>query len=230
MKVGYGVTASALVSVCLLASACVSSSSAGSAASNTAAQVIPAMKTAVQSAQSVEMSGTGKDGSQKITFDMSFVGRSDLSGTFTENGASLIIEVINNTTYLKINQDFLNLAKLPSSVCATFCGKYVELPATESSQITGSVSLSALTQRAFNSIPASLSKDTSDTFSQATYNGQPVLTAHSDGNTIDVASTGTPYPVLISTSDGDNVVFSHWNSVPPLTAPPASEIISLPSL
>jgi hypothetical protein len=230
MKFGYGVAASALVCVGLLASACASSASPGSAGTKTAAQVIPAMKAAVQSAQSVEMSGSGKDGSQKITFDMSFVGRSDLSGTFTENGATLTIEVINNTTYLKINQDFLDLARLPSSVCATFCGKYVELPASESSQITGSVSLSALTQRAFNSIPASVSKDTGDTFSQATYNGQPVLTAHSEGNTIDIASTGAPYPILISTSDGDSVVFSHWNSVPPLTAPPASEVISLPSL
>lgn len=230
MKISHGVIGCALVSAGLLATACGSPSSSASAGSKTAAQVIPAMKAAAESAQSVQMTGSGKDGSQKLTFDMSFVGSSDLSGTFTENGATLTIEVVSGTTYLKINQDFLNLAKLPASVCATVCGKFVELPASESSQITGAVSLSALTKKAFNSIPASISKDTTDIFTPTTYHGQQVLTAHGDGNTIDVARTGTPYPIFISTSQGDTIVFSDWNSVPPLTPPPASEIISLTSL
>jgi hypothetical protein len=220
----------ALIAAGLLAAACASAPSPATPGSKTAAQVLPAMKTAVQSAQSVRISGSGQDGTQKITFDMNFVGKNDMSGTFTENGATLTVEVVNGATYLKVNQDFLNLAKLPAALCSTVCGKYVELPAAESSQITGAISLSALTQHAFNAIPSSAANDTVDHFVPGTLNGQPVLTAHGDGNTIDVASTGTPYPLLITTSSGDNITFSEWNSVPPLTPPPAAEIISLTSL
>jgi hypothetical protein len=146
------------------------------------------------------------------------------------HGATFTVETINGTTYLEVNRDFLNLARLPASVCSAVCGKYVRLPGAESSQITGAVSLSALTRRAFNAIPSSVTNDTADHFVPGTLDGQPVLTAHDNGNTIDVANTGTPYPLLISTSSGDHLVFSDWNSVSPPTPPPASQVLNLSSL
>lgn len=234
MKLQRVIVLPALLAAGVLASACGSSLSSAShsapPAAQSAAKVVPAMKAAVQSATSLRMTGTGQDGSQKITFDMTFSGSSDMSGTFTENGTTLTILVVSGKTYLKMNQDFLKLAKLPTSLCARVCGKYVELPAAESGQITSAVSLSALTKNAFGSIPSSVSKDTTDYFVPGTFRGQPVLTAHDQGYTIDVARTGTPYPVLISDPSGNNIVFSEWNAVPPMTPPPASQVVSLSSL
>lgn len=185
------------------------------------------MKAAADSATSVRMTGSGKNGSSTLSFDLSFVGNSDLSGSFTENGTRLAIEVVAGRTYIDINQGFLKIADLPASDCAAVCGKWVEVPAAEASQIAGSITLSSLRKQVFGTIPLSASANASLTFVSGTYNGQPVLTAHGGGYTLDVASSGPPYPLFIATPGGDDVTFSEWNSVPALTPPPASEVISL---
>jgi hypothetical protein len=201
-------------------------SSSPSAGTKSAAQIVPAMKAAADSATSVRMTGTTKVNSTTFTYDMSFVGNTDMSGSLTQGSTSLTLEVVAGKTYIKINQGFLSIASLPASDCSSICGKWVEVPTAEASQVTGSFNLSGLRKQVFGTMPSDAIPAGVE-FVPGTYHGQPVLTASGDGYTVDVAKTGPTYPVFISDSTGDDVAFSEWNSVPPLTPPPASEVITI---
>ena len=222
-----------LLAAGLLSAACGGSSAPSGATSRsptvnpyTAAKIVPAMQAAVKSATSVHIAGAIKDNGQQISLDMSFQG-SNASGSVTQGGQSYTILVVDNKAYIKVNPDFLKAANLPSSDCSSMCGKYVSVPQSQMSQLAGSLSLSSITNQFVNSLPASVSHDTTDVFSPATLNGQPVLQLTQGPYTIDVASTGTPYLLYISDSSQGSVTFSQWNSVPPLTPPPAAQIINL---
>lgn len=228
----YRAVVPAMLAACLLVTACSGGSSGPSgsessdSASKPAADLLPRAEAAVKAADSVHMAGTTKNGSQQIRFDLSFYGRTGLSGTITENGDGFSVLTVQGKTYIKASMAFLHFAKVPSGACAAICGKYIELPSSNARQITGSLSMSALSAQAFTKVPAATPKDSSETFVGATYNGQPVLKFSGNGDTIDVARTGTPYPVLIS-APGTVIAFSEWNAVSAPTAPPASSVLSL---
>lgn len=81
-----------------------------------------------------------------------------------------------------------------------------------------------------NTLPSSVSHDTVDRFTPATLDGQPVLKATKGRDTIEVAATGSPYPVLLAESGRGRLTFSEWNAVPPLAPPPANEVITASNL
>ncbi len=159
---------------------------------------------------------------------MSFYGKTGLSGSFTEGGGGFQMLAVGGKTYIKANAAFLKVAKVPGAACATICGKYIELPSSAASQITGSLSLSSLARQAFGKLP-SAAKYARERFVAASYHGQPVLQFRQGKNVLDVAATGTPYPVLIQSS-GDAITFSDWNSVPAPIAPPARKVLNIGQL
>jgi len=234
LRFTLGPAVAAALSAGLLATACGGSAPAAHSPAKTTAKttgdILKEMQSAVKSAKSVHMAGTITSGSQKITFDMSFYGRSDMSGTFDEGSGSASLLMVGSSTYVKASSGFLKAAKLPASLCGTICGKYIELPASDASSITGSLSMSALSSQAFGKIPASTEKATSALFAPASHDGSPVLKLSSKGYTIEVAGTGTPYPVLVMAPGGETVVFSEWNAVPVPAAPPASQVVNLSQL
>jgi hypothetical protein len=205
------------------------SSSSSKAPDTTAAYILPRMETAVHAATSVHMAGSALSGSQQVSFDLSFYGKTGLSGTITEGGATFTVLTANGKTYIRADKAFLKLAKLPAVACATICGKYIELPGAEASQITGALSLPSLVSQAFSKLPATTSLDTSEVFVPATDNGQAVLRFSGGGDTIEVAGSGTPFPVLIAAS-GTSITFSQWNAVTPPQAPPARKVLNLSQL
>lgn len=221
--------AAGLIAACGGSSPSSSSSSSPAAApsptATSAAQILPQMKAAVSSAQSVHMSGSGTSGGQRVTFDVSFFGKSGVDGSVSEQGKTFIILSVGGKTYIKINSDFLKAAGAPASVCARVCGKYIEVPASQARQITGSFTLGSLASQVFAKLPAKLDSS-SVMFTPATYEGQQVLQVTAAGNTISVAATGKPYPLLLKTRSGDNIRFTQWNSVTAPSAPPASEVIA----
>jgi len=104
------------------------------------------------------------------------------------------------------------------------CGRYLSLPASQLGQ-AGSITMSGLMNQLLSKVP-SPKGDTSDVFVRTTVNGQPVLKGSGDGVTVEVAWSGTPYPLLITKAGAGTVTFSQWNAVPPITPPPASDIIT----
>jgi len=189
------------------------------------------MQAAVKTATSVHIVGTAKDGSKTLTLDVSFQG-GNTSGTFSEGGKAATILLIGNKSYIKIDDAFLKLAGVPlrAVVCARLCGKYVLVPASQAAGLGGSFDMAGLDSQFVNALPASFSNDTTEHFTPATLNGQAVLKATQGQDVIEVAASGTPYPVFISEAGQGSLTFSEWNAVPPITPPPASKIISPGSL
>jgi hypothetical protein len=219
-----------VLAVAVLATACGGGSSPSTAPrAKTAAEVLPAMQKAVKTATSVHMVGSAVSGGQKITFDMSFYGKAEMSGTFGEGGGSVLLMVVGRNTYFKLDAGFLKMSKLPAAECSLICGKYLEEPGT-ANQVTGDMSMTSLSSQLFGELPASVTKDKSKLFVPAKLGGQSVLQFRGGGYTIDVAASGTPYPVMVADSSGDNVTFSEWNSVQPSSAPPAGAVVNLSQL
>jgi hypothetical protein len=224
VKLHRYMTVSTLAAAGLLTAACGASPAANP---DTAAKIVPAMQAAVKSATSVHISGSVKDGSQQDTIDMSFAGN-DASGTVSQGGQAYTILLVADKAYVKVDQGFLKAANLPASDCTSMCGKYVAVPGSQISQLTGSLSLARITNQFVSSLPSSVRNDTADVFQKSTFDGQKALKFAQGRYTIDVADTGTPYLLYISdSSNGNNLTFSQWNSVPPLTPPPASEVITI---
>jgi hypothetical protein len=224
MKLGHGVIASALVSAGLLVAACGSSSAP--AGSKTAAQIVPAMETAIKAASSVHTSGTVVQGSQKISIDVSLNG-TDISGTISDGSKSFTIVVSDGKAYVQITQSYLKSAGIPVADCSSLCGKYVQSPASEAAEFAP-FTMSSLMNEIVKDLP-SAAGDTTDMFEPATFKGQPVLRFSQGGSTVDVARTGAPYLLFISsTAQGSaqgSLTFSEWNSVPAVTPPAPSQII-----
>jgi hypothetical protein len=194
--------------------------------SKTAAQIAPAIKAAMVAASSVHISGTAGEGSQQVGIDASLNG-TGISGTFSVNGAPFTIVVADGIAYVRLNSSDLESTGLPASDCVLLCGKYVQATASDAAQFAP-FSLSRLMKEMLKAIP-SAAGGTTELFEPASFRGHPVLQLIDAEYTIDVARTGTPYPLFISSSapgsGHGSLAFSDWNSVPPVTAPAASQIV-----
>jgi len=210
--------------------ACDSTSSPGAAArSEPAGQVIANVRRAVAGARSVHLTGQEKRGTTLVTLDVSFSG-DEVAGSVGENGTTYDVLALGSNVYVKVDPSILQLGQLPASLCAHFCGHYVELPASTVEKVTGNVSMSSVTAQAFSGALASAAKKPGAKFEPATVAGTSVLEYRSNGYTLAVASTGPAYPVLYTGPDGSHMTFSDWNSVRLPGPPPASQVVSLSQL
>jgi hypothetical protein len=207
-------------------------SSGKSSGSEPAGQVLTNVRSEAKAAKSVHISGSVKQGSTTIVLDMSFDGP-DFFGTVREGAANVDMLALSGKIYVKLTSAFLKTAKLPSSVaatvCAKYCGRYVELPASDAAQLTGNVGMTELVNEAFSAKMVTQAKQSSVEFKPATVDGQPVLQASQDGYTFDVTRGSAHYPVVWA-GKGQRIVLSEWNSVTLPAPPPATDVISLSSL
>jgi hypothetical protein len=211
---------------------CGSSSPSGSSASEPAGKVLANVRSLGLAAKSVHISGSVKQGSTTVTLDMSFDG-SDFFGTVQEGATTIDMQRLGGKVYVKLTSAFLKTADVPSSVagtvCAKYCGHYVQLPASDAAQLTGKLSMGQLVNQAFSAKAVADAKQTNVEFVPATLDGRSVLQASQGGYTFDVTSGSAHYPVLWA-AKGQRIEFSDWNSVTLPAPPPASDIISLSSL
>jgi hypothetical protein len=219
-----------LLAAGVLAAGCGGTGGSGAASTTpgaeSPAELLPAMQAAADAAQSVHVAGTVPEGSQTDTVNMSLAAPGDASGSITQGGNTVTVDVVGGNYYVEITPGLLQFAKVSPPDCGTVCGKYVQLPASEASPFTGDFTIKQLFTDAFGGMPSSARHITADIFLPTTYNGQPALKASFAGNTMVVARDGKPYVLEVSDNDGHSVVFSEWNSVPPITPPPASDVVS----
>jgi hypothetical protein len=233
MEPRRGMFVPALLAAGLLVAACGSSSPPPRAAppgSRTAAVILPAMEAAMKTASSVHVAETLGSGSEREIIDASFKG-SDVSGSFILGSLNFGFLVVSGTFYVKVSQSYLQALGLPASDCSTACGKYFQPPASSAKKYVDTLNMSLLISEWLKILKfvRSDNSDLSSVFVPATLDGQRVLQLRGSGYTFDVTAAGAPYPVLISEPGIGIVRFSEWNSVPPVTAPPVGEIISLTS-
>jgi len=210
--------------------ACGGSGSSGPQGSNApAAQtVVNDALAALRSAQSVRISGGLVQSGKSLHLDVGFIRSGSLSGTlsgpFAGIQATFKLVIVGGKGYILLDKQFFNAISktnnIPASACATICGKYIAVPATQ----FGDFSLNGLTHSVFKGNNKAAPGVTTTTINgQAAYR---VTDGH--GSYLYVAENGTHFPLEITKSGTGTLVFSDWNSVPPVTAPPASQVITLP--
>jgi hypothetical protein len=202
----------------------------GSSASSepTPSDLQASMRSAVSSANSVHFDGQLTSNGVPVGVDMGVNRAGALSGTITQNGARLQVLGVNAKVYIKATPEFLKQVGAPSSACSVVCGRWIQLPPQQASQITSQLSLRNLTG-AVNS--AQLPKFTES--GSTTVNGQPAWVMRSaNGASVDVSQASPHFPLQAHAGGGQNdvITFSQWNSVPHPTAPPANQVISLNGL
>jgi hypothetical protein len=211
--------------------ACGSSGSAGSRMTPAAVSLYTDALAALKSAQSVRLSGTITNKGQVIRVDMGLFRSGAVSGSLSgpfagASSVSFHLIVTGGTAYILDDKQFfqkvLQRNGLPASACAIFCGKYFKVPAKQFSSI---FSLNALINQTVRS-----NVKVSATVTSSTINGKPAYRlADTHGEYLYVAKSGIHYPIETTRPGSGAIVFSEWNSVPPISAPPASQIVSLPT-
>jgi hypothetical protein len=234
VKLSRTAIAPVLLAAALLTAGCGGAASSGapgaSPSEESMSQILPAMQAAVDSAQSVHVAGTSTENSESYAVDLSLAAPGSAAGSVTYEGKTLTLVVADSSVYVEINTSFLQFVNISPPDCGTVCGKYVEVPASDTSKFTGSLSMATLFKAAFNSIPSAARNNTADIFVPTTYDGQQALTASFAGVTVVVAQGAKPYPLQVSDVKYGDLVFSEWNSVPSITAPPPSDVVSLSSV
>lgn len=205
-----------------------SSSPSETAATRSAATIISQMKTAMLDARSVHLAGNLRSHGTAVGLDVSMDRSGAFSGSIDNEGTRLDIVDTSKRVYVKVTSAFLKLSGAQASACQRACGKFVAAPAGLANSIGGDLTMEKLLGNVRQALPSYVKAG------MTTITGQQALVLHgSDGSTLYVAATGTRYPLRAVAAKPDNagaLDFSEWNAVPAITAPPASEVISISQL
>jgi hypothetical protein len=183
---------------------------------------------ALKSARSVRLSGGSVQNGKHLPLDVGFMKSGALSGTLSGSFGGLHgtfkLILVGGHGYILVDKQFFDaLTKghsMPVGACAALCGKYIETPV---SQFAG-FDLISLTSPMFGGQHHVVSGVT-----VTSINGQPAYrVSNGHGTYLYVAKNGTHYPLEIAEPGSGTLMFTQWNSVPPITAPPTSQIAKLP--
>lgn len=184
--------------------------------------------TALKSASSVRITGGVTQSGKNVHLDVGFLKSGALSGTlsgpFSGTQANFKLVITGGKAYVLVDKSFFDaLTKangISSITCAQLCGKYIEVPASQ----FGSFTLNSLTHSILKG-----NNKAAPGVSTTSVNGQPAYRV-SDGHGSDlyIAETSPHYPLEITKTGTGTLTFTEWNSVPPITAPPSSQIFSVP--
>jgi hypothetical protein len=221
-QAGIGLLAGAILAAVLTGGGSLASSAPRRSPATTVAQ----MKAAVNAASSVHLDGVLHNGGRAVALDMGLLRSGGFAGTIVGNGVPLTLIDTGGKVYIKATPAFLRELKVSSAVCSVMCGKYVELTGAQTRALAGNFTMRNLLASLTGTLPEFADAGTT------TVNGRParVLRA-SNGSMLDVAATGTPYPLrAIGKAHSGWLDFNQWNSVPRPVAPPASQVINMSSL
>lgn len=222
VRAGIGLLACAILAAVLTGFG----SSRSPAPPRSPAATVAQMKTAVNAASSVHLDGVLRNSGRAVALDVGLLRSGEFAGTISSKGVPLTLIDTGGKIYVKATPAFLRELKVSSAVCSLMCGKFVELSGAQTSALAGSFTMRNLLGSLTGTLPRFADAGTT------TVNGQQaqVLRA-SDGSMLDVAATGTPYPLrVIGKAHSGRLDFTQWNSVPRPVAPPASQVINLSQL
>jgi hypothetical protein len=175
---------------------------------------------AFASASSVKISGIVPHNGKGYAVNLAMTRPGNMSGTVASGTIKVALIVVNGTAYeyvsKKLFSEIRQVQKIPASFCAVICGKYVKIPIGQ----YRTFNLASMA-RLFNSrMPKG-----NATVKVITFAGQPAYElTEPDGSHAFIAKQGTHYLLAVHASKIAAVTFTEWNSVPAITAPPASKI------
>ena len=209
----------------------------GSAKTGSAAKVVPSpkvlydqMRKNVAAASSVHIKGQVTTGGKKITIDIA--GDRDGKNTkakVSDGTGEVELLTTGGNTYIKADNAYWtkNASAAAAKIAA---GKYVKIP---SGAGTGGLKVGSLLDGAFTDLPLSgtLQKvESTDVDGTPAYlladrlkpqSGQIYLTADGKANLLRIVSAKT---------NAGTLDFSEWNAVPPVSPPPADQLVKIPGL
>jgi len=179
-------------------------------------QVAADAANALEKAGGAHLSGTGTQDGKPMQLDVTVVG-ADATGTVTMDGAKLDLVNVGGKLYIRASGDFWTQNGVPATAVTLLDGKWVILPADsagELSQFSVKGLADELRHPSNGSIKDAVHTDTVD-------GKKVVVVTESDGSTLDVAATGTPYPLKIvdKGSEASTITASDFGKKTKITAP-----------
>jgi hypothetical protein len=171
---------------------------------------------ALQKAGAAHLTGTGTQNGKPMTLDVHVVG-SSASGTVTMGGAKVDLVSVGGKVYVRASSDFWSQNGVPAAAEALLNGKWVIVPAQAASE---------LQQFSLKGLADQLRHPSNGTIKDAVHTGtvdgrKVVVVTESDGSTLDVAATGTPYPLRIvdKGKDAGTITAREFGKKTAITAP-----------
>jgi hypothetical protein len=199
--------------------ACGSSSSSGSTiASKTPEQIVAAAKSAADTAATVHVAGSVVSEGKPLTVDMQLLAGKGGRGRITLEGLSIDLIRVAGAVYINGSQAFYRRVAGPAAA-QLLQGKWLKAP-ENSGNFASLASLTDLGKLIDTTLG---SHGTLARGPTSTVDGQKVVAINdvSQGGTLYVATTGSPYPIEIAKrgGSGGRIVFDRWNQAVTLTAP-----------
>jgi hypothetical protein len=210
--------AAGLIALTAALAGCGSSSSGNGVASKSPDQIIAAAKAAAVGAATVHIAGSLVSEGKPLAIDMRLVKGKGGSGRITLEGVSIDLVRVGGSVYINGSQAFYR--KVAGSAAAQLLqGKWLKAPESSGDF----ASLASLTDLAKLMNTTLSSHGTLSRGRTSTLSGQKVVAVNdiSQGGTVYVATSGSPYPIQLSKdgSGGGKIVFDKWNKPVTLTAP-----------
>ncbi len=189
-----------------------------------AASLISSMKSAFATASSVRMTGTLHQQGKTVTLNLGMLRNGDMSGMLNVGSTRFTLIVTGGKAYALVTKEFFKTIQqnshVPDSVCNLMCGKYIAVPVGTFT----SFSLPGMTKQIEKKIPVPSSVHATVT----TYRGQPAYELSGDGTRLFLARNGVHYLLgMVAPANFGVLNFSDWNAVPPVKAPPASQVYTV---
>jgi hypothetical protein len=199
----------------LLLTACGGSDGNGESAKK-GPQVAADAASALEKAGAVHLTGTGKTNGASIQLDLRLQGN-DATGTLIEGSSSIKLVGTGGKLYVQASPAFWTKAGIPESAAGGLDGKWVIVPSSTAGQVLP-FNLSSLADQLRHPTGATIK----DAVHTGTLHGQKVVVVtQTDGSTLDVAATGTPYPLrtVDKGTDAGTITASDFGKKTTITAP-----------
>lgn len=171
---------------------------------------------ALQKAGSVHLTGGGTMDGKQMTVDLHLQGQ-DVTGTLEQGGEQLKVIATGGRFYAQASSGFWSQSGVPASIAGALAGKWVIVPSEAAGQLQP-FTMKGLADQLRHPTGAKIE----DAVHTSTLHGQKVVVVtQTDGSTLDVAATGTPYP-LRTVDKGSNpgtVDASDFGTKVAITAP-----------
>lgn len=179
-------------------------------------QVAADAASALEKATAVHLTGTGTSDGKQMTVDFHLQG-ADATGTVTQDGETVRLTNTGGKVYVQASSGFWAQAGVPESSAGALGGKWVIVPSSAAGELMP-FTLKGLADQLRHPSDAKIK----DAVHAGTLHGQKiVVVTQTDGSTLDVAATGTPYP-LQAVDKGKNpgtVTASDFGKRTTITAP-----------
>ena len=197
---------------------CGGSSSGNGVASKSADQIVAAAKAAAVGAAAVHIAGSIVSEGKPLKIDMQLVKGKGGRGRITLEGVSIDLVRVGGSVYINGSQAFYR--RVAGAAAAQLLqGKWLKAP-ENSGNFASLASLTDL-EKLMNTTLSS--HGTLSRGATKTIGGRQAVAVNdiSQGGTVYVATSGTPYPLQLSKdgSGGGKIVFDNWNRSVTLTAP-----------